>query len=51
MADYVYNGFWFSPEAEYVRNCLIESQKNVNGNVVVQIYKGNGKWIVNIVDA
>lgn len=41
MADYVYNGFWFSPEAEFVRTCLVESQKNVNGNVIVEIYKGN----------
>lgn len=43
MADYIYNGFWFSPEAEFVRKCLTESQKNVTGKVVVDIYKGNGK--------
>lgn len=41
MADYVYNGFWFSPEAEYVRKCLDESQRNVNGRVTVEIFKGN----------
>lgn len=41
MADYVYNGFWFSPEAEYVKKCLEESQKNVNGRVTVEIFKGN----------
>jgi argininosuccinate synthase len=41
MADYVYNGFWFSPEAEYVKNCLIESQRNVTGRVSLEIYKGN----------
>lgn len=41
MADYVYNGFWFSPEAEYVRKCLEDSQKNVNGRVTVEIYKGH----------
>lgn len=41
MSDYVYNGFWFSPEAEYVRKCLDDSQKNVNGRVTVEIYKGN----------
>lgn len=41
MADYVYNGFWFSPEGEYVRKCLEDSQKNVNGRVTVEIYKGN----------
>ena len=41
MADYVYNGFWFSPEAEYVKKCLDESQKTVNGRVTVEIFKGN----------
>lgn len=41
MADYVYNGFWFSPEAEYVKKCLEESQKSVNGRVTVEIFKGN----------
>lgn len=42
MADYVYNGMWFSPEAEYARNCLGASQKNVRGKVVVEMYKGRG---------
>ncbi|XP_055639160.1 argininosuccinate synthase [Toxorhynchites rutilus septentrionalis] len=41
MADYVYNGFWYSPEAEYVKSCLIASQSNVTGSVVVEIYKGH----------
>ncbi|XP_044727976.1 argininosuccinate synthase [Chrysoperla carnea] len=41
MVDFVYNGFWFSPEAEYTSKCLIESQVNVNGKVIVQLYKGN----------
>lgn len=41
MSDYVYNGFWYSPEAEYVRKCIEESQKNVNGRVTVEIFKGN----------
>ncbi|CRK91214.1 CLUMA_CG004897, isoform A [Clunio marinus] len=41
MADYVYNGFWFSPEAEYVKHCVEESQRTVNGRVTVEIFKGN----------
>lgn len=43
MADYVYNGLWFSPEAEYAKNCLSASQKNVRGKVVVEMFKGRGK--------
>lgn len=41
MADYVYNGFWYSPEAEYVRGCLVASQRNVTGKVVLEIFKGH----------
>lgn len=40
MADYVYNGFWFSPEANYVRQCLELSQVNVNGHVTMELRPG-----------
>ncbi|XP_045760371.1 argininosuccinate synthase [Maniola jurtina] len=41
MADFVYNGFWFSPEAFYTRKCLEMSQESVTGTVTVQVFKGN----------
>jgi argininosuccinate synthase len=41
MAEYVYNGFWYSPEAEYAKKCLEESQRPVNGRVTVELFKGN----------
>ncbi|CAH0722336.1 unnamed protein product, partial [Brenthis ino] len=41
MADFVYNGFWFSPEAVYTRKCLELSQESVNGTVTLQLFKGN----------
>lgn len=41
MSDYVYNGFWFSPECDFVRNSIQYSQKYVNGTVRLQLYKGN----------
>lgn len=40
MADYVYNGFWFSPEANYVRKCLELSQEQVNGQVTMELRPG-----------
>lgn len=43
MADFVYNGFWFSPEGEYTRKCLELSQESVSGTVTLQLFKGNGK--------
>nr|XP_033323222.1 argininosuccinate synthase isoform X1 [Megalopta genalis]XP_033323223.1 argininosuccinate synthase isoform X2 [Megalopta genalis] len=41
MSDYVYNGFWFSPECDFVRNSILYSQKYVNGTVRLQLYKGH----------
>lgn len=41
LADYVYNGFWFSPECDYVRKCLDMSQENVTGWVKVKLFKGS----------
>jgi len=37
----IYNGFWFSPEMELMLNSIIFSQKNINGQVNLKIYKGN----------
>ncbi|XP_050713627.1 argininosuccinate synthase-like [Eriocheir sinensis] len=41
MAEQVYNGFWFSPEFEYTRQCVEASQKMVTGTVFLKVYKGN----------
>ncbi|OWR51268.1 putative argininosuccinate synthetase [Danaus plexippus plexippus] len=41
MSDFVYNGFWFAPEARYTRKCLELSQESVSGTVTVQVFKGN----------
>ncbi|XP_055706364.1 argininosuccinate synthase [Phlebotomus papatasi] len=40
MADFVYNGFWFSPEGIFARHCLEQSQENVSGTVTMEIFKG-----------
>jgi argininosuccinate synthase len=36
-------GFWYSPECEYVRECLLRGQSDVNGKVKLRLYKGSGK--------
>lgn len=41
LSDYVYNGFWFSPEGEYVRKCISLAEESVNGSVKLEIFKGN----------
>lgn len=48
MADYVYNGLWFSPEADFVGKCLKESQNNVNGKVIVEVFAGNGLFLLHL---
>lgn len=39
-SEMVYNGFWFSPEANYTRRCLEMGQENVTGHVLIELYKG-----------
>lgn len=45
LSDYIYNGFWFSPEGNYVAKCIAIAEENVTGSVKLEIYKGNGKQI------
>tara|TARA_B100000614_G_scaffold172026_1_gene153142 strand:- start:3286 stop:4581 length:1296 start_codon:yes stop_codon:yes gene_type:complete len=40
-SELVYNGFWFSPEREVIQSLVLESQKNVSGEVRLKLYKGN----------
>lgn len=40
-AALVYNGFWFSPEREFIQAAVTESQKTVSGTVRLRLYKGN----------
>lgn len=41
FAENVYNGYWFSPEMDYLRSCLDYTQTTVNGEVEMDLYKGN----------
>ena len=40
FAELVYNGFWFSPEMEFLRASVEASQQNVTGEVRLKLYKG-----------
>ena len=40
-ATLVDNGYWFSPERVMMQTMIDESQKTVNGDVNVKLYKGN----------
>ncbi|MCW8838420.1 MAG: argininosuccinate synthase, partial [Thiovulaceae bacterium] len=40
-AKLIYNGFWFSPEREMLQAAIDTTQKYVEGNVKLKLYKGN----------
>ncbi|QSZ41508.1 argininosuccinate synthase [Sulfurimonas aquatica] len=40
-SELIYNGFWFSPEREMLQAAIDTTQKYVQGNVKLKLYKGN----------
>jgi len=41
FSEIIYNGFWFSPEMDFLLNAFNKSQEAIDGKVVVSLYKGN----------
>jgi len=41
FAELVYNGFWFSPEMEFLQAAMDKSQEVIDGVVNMILYKGN----------
>ncbi len=41
FAELVYNGFWFSPEMEFLQAAMDKSQEVIDGVVNMKLYKGN----------
>ncbi|MFA7710355.1 MAG: argininosuccinate synthase, partial [Candidatus Neomarinimicrobiota bacterium] len=41
FAELIYNGFWFSPEMDFLMCAFEKSQEKIDGTVTVSIYKGN----------
>jgi argininosuccinate synthase len=37
----IYNGFWFSPEMEFLMAAIDKSQEVIDGTVRLKLYKGN----------
>lgn len=40
-AEMIYNGFWFAPERETLQTMIDDTQRWVNGDVRLQLFKGN----------
>lgn len=41
FAELIYNGFWFSPEMDFIMSAFNKSQEAITGKVRVSLYKGN----------
>ena len=41
VAEIIYNGFWFSPEMEFLMAAMDKAQEMIDGTVTVQLYKGS----------
>ena len=41
FSELVYNGFWFSPEMDFLMSAIAKSQEAIDGKVVLSLYKGN----------
>ena len=41
IAELIYDGFWFSPEMEFLMAAVNKSQEHVDGKVYMTLYKGN----------
>ena len=41
FAECIYNGFWFSPEMDFLRAAFSQAQSLIDGKVRVDLYKGN----------
>ena len=41
FAELIYNGFWFSPEMDFLRAAFDASQENVTGEARLKLYKGS----------
>jgi argininosuccinate synthase len=41
LAELIYNGFWFSPEMEFLMSAVDKSQDAIDGVVFLKLYKGN----------
>ena len=41
FSELIYNGFWFSPEMEFIMSAFKKSQEAIDGKVLLSLIKGN----------
>jgi argininosuccinate synthase len=40
FSQFIYNGFWFSPEMDFIRAAFAQSERLIDGRVLLSLYKG-----------
>jgi argininosuccinate synthase len=40
FAELIYNGYWFSPEMDWLRRCMDDTQRGVTGTARIKLFKG-----------
>lgn len=45
FAELIYNGFWFSPEMDFLMSAIAKSQEAIDGKVALSLYKGNANVV------
>ena len=40
FTELIYNGFWFSPEMDFIRAAFMQSEELIDGRVRLELYKG-----------
>ena len=41
FSELIYNGYWFSPEMDWMLKCIDETQKAVTGTARIKLYRGS----------
>lgn len=41
FSEIIYNGYWYSPEMDFIMGAINKSQEVIDGKVVLALYKGN----------
>lgn len=41
FSELIYNGYWFSPEMDWLRKCIDETQHGVTGTARIKLFKGH----------
>jgi len=41
FSELIYNGFWFSPEMDFIRAAFAQAQELIDGEVQLRLYKGS----------